>query len=158
MARLFMTTAKRKRTNSSKNTKIFVTQAPLSHKDPATQNIRRTSATPGESRAHRLYLPDTGRASEHTGSRQYQTVIMPSMRQSYTVTVPEEPPASAFPFLKQEMRRKSSSMSGSVLVSTFVGLLINQAKVKQERIYWHQDDLSNACLRISYSNICVVNQ
>uniref|UniRef100_A0A8C7IR98 Ubiquitin carboxyl-terminal hydrolase 2 n=1 Tax=Oncorhynchus kisutch TaxID=8019 RepID=A0A8C7IR98_ONCKI len=53
---------------------------------------------------------------------------MPSIRQSYTVTVPEEPPASAFPFLKQEMRRKSSSMSGSVLVSTFVGLLINQAK------------------------------
>uniref|UniRef100_A0AAQ5XV98 Ubiquitin carboxyl-terminal hydrolase 2 n=1 Tax=Amphiprion ocellaris TaxID=80972 RepID=A0AAQ5XV98_AMPOC len=37
---------------------------------------------------------------------------MPSMRQSYT-----------------EMRRKGS-MSGSVLVSTFVGLLINQAKVR----------------------------
>lgn len=55
---------------------------------------------------------------------------MPSMRQSYTVTVPEEPPppAAAFPFLKQEMRRKGS-MSGSVLVSTFVGLIINQAKV-----------------------------
>ncbi|KAJ4935138.1 hypothetical protein JOQ06_016674, partial [Pogonophryne albipinna] len=52
---------------------------------------------------------------------------MPSMRQSYTVTVPEEPPAAAFPFLKQEMRRKGS-MSGSMLVSTFVGLLINQAK------------------------------
>nr|XP_057935912.1 ubiquitin carboxyl-terminal hydrolase 2a isoform X4 [Doryrhamphus excisus] len=54
---------------------------------------------------------------------------MPSMRQSYTVTVPEEPPpaAATFPFLKQEMRRKGS-MSGSVLVSTFVGLLINQAK------------------------------
>lgn len=51
------------------------------------------------------------------------------MRQSYTVTVPEEPPAAAFPFLKQEMRRKGS-MSGSVLVSTFVGLLINQAKVR----------------------------
>uniref|UniRef100_A0A669F6V5 Ubiquitin carboxyl-terminal hydrolase n=1 Tax=Oreochromis niloticus TaxID=8128 RepID=A0A669F6V5_ORENI len=32
-----------------------------------------------------------------------------------------------FPFLKQEMRRKGS-MSGSVLVSTFVGLIINQAK------------------------------
>lgn len=54
---------------------------------------------------------------------------MPSMRQSYTVTVPEEPPAAAFPFLKQEMRRKGS-MSGSVLVSTFVGLLINQTKVR----------------------------
>lgn len=55
---------------------------------------------------------------------------MPSMRQSYTVTVPEEPPAAALPFLKQEMRRKGS-MSGSVLVSTFVGLLINQAKVSR---------------------------
>lgn len=54
---------------------------------------------------------------------------MPSMRQSYTVTVPEEPPAAAFPFLKQEMRRKGS-MSGSALVSTFVGLIINQAKVR----------------------------
>lgn len=53
---------------------------------------------------------------------------MPSLRQSYTVSVPEEPPAAAFPFLKQEMRRKGS-MSGSALVSTFVGLLINQAKV-----------------------------
>ena len=58
---------------------------------------------------------------------------MPSMRQSYTVTVPEEPPAAAFPFLKQEMRRKGS-MSGSVLVSTFVGLLINQAKVREREI------------------------
>ncbi|KAI1903289.1 hypothetical protein AGOR_G00025670 [Albula goreensis] len=53
---------------------------------------------------------------------------MPSMRQSYTVTVPEDPPAPAFPFLKPDLRRKSSAMSGSVLVSTFVGLLINQAK------------------------------
>lgn len=53
---------------------------------------------------------------------------MPSMRQSYTVTVPEEPPAAAFPFLRQEMRRKGS-VSGSALVSTFVGLIINQAKV-----------------------------
>lgn len=56
------------------------------------------------------------------------------MRQSYTVTVPEEPPAAAFPFLKQEMRRKGS-MSGSVLVSTFVGLLINQAKVRGSARY-----------------------
>ncbi|CAL8339002.1 unnamed protein product [Boreogadus saida] len=61
--------------------------------------------------------------------RQSYTVTVPeSLRQSYTVRVPEEPPAAAFPFLKQEMRRKAS-MSGSVLVSTFVGLLINQAKV-----------------------------
>lgn len=55
---------------------------------------------------------------------------MPSSRHSYTVTVPEEPPAAAFPFLKQEMRRKGS-MSGSALVSTFVGLIINQARVRR---------------------------
>lgn len=55
-------------------------------------------------------------------------LIMPSMRHSYTVTIPEEPPATAFPLLKQDMRRKNS-MSGSMLVSTFVGLLINHAKV-----------------------------
>lgn len=54
---------------------------------------------------------------------------MPSMRQSYTVTVPEEAPATAFPFMKQDLRRKSPPMSRSMLVSTFVGLLINQAKV-----------------------------
>lgn len=64
-----------------------------------------------------------------TGDRFHSSASMPSMRQSYTVTVPEEPPAAAFPFLKQEMRRKGS-MSGSVLVSTFVGLIINQAKVR----------------------------
>uniref|UniRef100_A0AAQ4QQ49 Ubiquitin carboxyl-terminal hydrolase 2 n=1 Tax=Gasterosteus aculeatus aculeatus TaxID=481459 RepID=A0AAQ4QQ49_GASAC len=52
---------------------------------------------------------------------------MPSMRRSYAVTVPEEPPAAAFPFLKHDVRGKGS-VSGSVLVSTFVGLLINQAK------------------------------
>ncbi|XP_010868596.1 ubiquitin carboxyl-terminal hydrolase 2-like isoform X1 [Esox lucius] len=54
---------------------------------------------------------------------------MPSMRQSYTVTVPEESPVTAFPFLKTDLRKKSSTpMSRSMLVSTFVGLLINQAK------------------------------
>ncbi|KPP73225.1 ubiquitin carboxyl-terminal hydrolase 2-like [Scleropages formosus] len=53
---------------------------------------------------------------------------MPSLRQSYTVTVPEEPPPAAFPFLRPELRRKGSAVSGSVLVSTFVGLLIHQAK------------------------------
>ncbi|CAB1316660.1 unnamed protein product [Coregonus sp. 'balchen'] len=53
---------------------------------------------------------------------------MPSLRQSYTVTVPEESPATAFPFLKTDLRRKSPPMSRSMLMSTFVGLLINQAK------------------------------
>lgn len=60
------------------------------------------------------------------------------MRQSYTVTIPEDPPATAFTFLKQDMRRKGSAVSGSVLVSTFVGLLINQAKVRtQLSLYGH---------------------
>ncbi|XP_026138214.1 ubiquitin carboxyl-terminal hydrolase 2-like isoform X2 [Carassius auratus] len=55
-------------------------------------------------------------------------LIMPRMRHSYTVTIPEEPPATAFPLVKQDMRRKSSTMAGCMLVSTFVGLLINHAK------------------------------
>ncbi|XP_026854356.1 ubiquitin carboxyl-terminal hydrolase 2-like [Electrophorus electricus] len=53
---------------------------------------------------------------------------MPSLRQSYTVTVPEDPPTAAFPFIKQDARRKSPPLSRSMLVSTFLGLLINQAK------------------------------
>ncbi|KAF3847188.1 hypothetical protein F7725_020216 [Dissostichus mawsoni] len=75
--------------------------------------------------------------SSSSSSRAYSSSSWPSSNRvsdsptrdstSYTVTVPEEPPAAAFPFLKQEMRRKGS-MSGSMLVSTFVGLLINQAK------------------------------
>ncbi|TTO95311.1 Ubiquitin carboxyl-terminal hydrolase 2 [Bagarius yarrelli] len=51
------------------------------------------------------------------------------MRQSYTVTVTAERSFSLVPFVKaQEFRRKSSAMPGSVLVSTFMGLLINQVK------------------------------
>uniref|UniRef100_UPI00398EB05F ubiquitin carboxyl-terminal hydrolase 2-like isoform X3 n=1 Tax=Pristiophorus japonicus TaxID=55135 RepID=UPI00398EB05F len=52
---------------------------------------------------------------------------MPSLRQSYTVTVPEEPVPVLSLFTK-ELRRKAPGVPGSVLVSTFVGLLINQAK------------------------------
>uniref|UniRef100_A0A667YTH5 Ubiquitin carboxyl-terminal hydrolase 2 n=1 Tax=Myripristis murdjan TaxID=586833 RepID=A0A667YTH5_9TELE len=51
------------------------------------------------------------------------------MRQSYTVTVPEGP--AAFPLEKPDLRRKSPTVSRSMLVSTFMGLLINQAKVSQ---------------------------
>lgn len=52
------------------------------------------------------------------------------MRQSYTVTVTAERSVSLSPFMKaHELRRKSSAMSGSMLVSTFVGLLINHVKV-----------------------------
>lgn len=54
---------------------------------------------------------------------------MPSLRQSYSVTVPEEPPAAAFPFLRPQERRKGS-VSGSALVSTFVGLILHQARVR----------------------------
>ncbi|XP_072342456.1 ubiquitin carboxyl-terminal hydrolase 2-like isoform X3 [Scyliorhinus torazame] len=50
---------------------------------------------------------------------------MPTLRHSYTVTVTEEPVLSLF---HRELRRKSVNVSGSVLVSTFVGLIINQAK------------------------------
>ncbi|XP_058270152.1 ubiquitin carboxyl-terminal hydrolase 2a isoform X3 [Hemibagrus wyckioides] len=54
------------------------------------------------------------------------------MRQSYTVTVTAERSVSLLPFVKaHELRRKSSAMSGSVLVSTFVGFLINQVKTSK---------------------------
>ncbi|EMP29013.1 Ubiquitin carboxyl-terminal hydrolase 2 [Chelonia mydas] len=48
------------------------------------------------------------------------------MRNSYTVTVPEEPPA--FPGLHKELRPSRTSVPGSLVVSTFVGLLLNKTK------------------------------
>ena len=57
----------------------------------------------------------------------FNSAAMPSLRHSYTVTVPEEP--TAFPLDKHELQRKSPSLSRSKLVSTFMGLIINQAKV-----------------------------
>lgn len=51
------------------------------------------------------------------------------MRTSYTVTLPEEPPASPFPALAKELRPRSP-LSPSLLLSTFVGLLLNKAKVR----------------------------
>ena len=51
------------------------------------------------------------------------------MRTSYTVTLPEEPPAAPFPALAQELRPRSP-LSPSLLLSTFVGLLLNKAKVR----------------------------
>ncbi|PKK16876.1 hypothetical protein A306_00000225, partial [Columba livia] len=47
------------------------------------------------------------------------------MRDSYTVTLPEEPPA--LPDLHKELRPRTS-MPGSLLVSTFVGLVLNKTK------------------------------
>lgn len=49
------------------------------------------------------------------------------MRDSYTVTLPEEPPA--LPDLHKELRPRTS-MPGSLLVSTFVGLVLNKTKVR----------------------------
>lgn len=51
------------------------------------------------------------------------------MRTSYTVTLPEEPPAAPFPALAKELRPRSP-LSPSLLLSTFVGLLLNKAKVR----------------------------
>lgn len=51
------------------------------------------------------------------------------MRTSYTVTLHEEPPAAPFPALAKELR-PHSPLSPSLLLSTFVGLLLNKAKVR----------------------------
>lgn len=51
------------------------------------------------------------------------------MRTSYTVTLLEEPPAAPFPALAKELRARSP-LSPSLLLSTFVGLLLNKAKVR----------------------------
>lgn len=69
---------------------------------------------------------------------------MPSLRHSYTVTVPEELPA-ALPFEKPELRRKSPSLSRSKLVSTFMGLIINQAKNKSPQGLVGLKNLGNTC-------------
>lgn len=56
------------------------------------------------------------------------------MRTSYTVTLPEEPPTSPFPALAKELRPRSP-LSPSLLLSTFVGLLLNKAKVRGA-LFW----------------------
>lgn len=50
------------------------------------------------------------------------------MRNSYTVTLPEEPPVSPFHGVPKDLRAKMP-MPGSLLVSTFVGLVLNKTKV-----------------------------
>lgn len=52
---------------------------------------------------------------------------MPSLRQSYTVTGPGDP--AAVPMNKRDLQRKNQAVSRSKLMSTFMGLIINQAKV-----------------------------
>nr|XP_020453979.1 ubiquitin carboxyl-terminal hydrolase 2-like [Monopterus albus] len=68
---------------------------------------------------------------------------MPSLRHSYTVTVPEEP--AAFSLDRPDLRRKGSSFSRSVLVSTFMGLIINQAKNKSPQGLVGLRNLGNTC-------------
>ena len=55
--------------------------------------------------------------------------MTPSMRTSYTVTLPEDSLAAAFPALARELRSRSP-LSPSLLLSSFVGLLLNKAKVR----------------------------
>ncbi|XP_070773169.1 ubiquitin carboxyl-terminal hydrolase 2-like isoform X1 [Enoplosus armatus] len=73
----------------------------------------------------------------------FNSATMPSLRHSYTVTVPEEP--AAFHFDKPDLRRKSPSLSRSKLVSTFMGLIINQAKNKSPQGLVGLRNLGNTC-------------
>uniref|UniRef100_A0A669CNV0 Ubiquitin carboxyl-terminal hydrolase n=1 Tax=Oreochromis niloticus TaxID=8128 RepID=A0A669CNV0_ORENI len=68
---------------------------------------------------------------------------MPSLRHSYTLTVPEDP--AALPYDRPEMRRRSHPLSRSVLVSTFMGLIINQAKNKSLQGLVGLRNLGNTC-------------
>uniref|UniRef100_A0A7N4P5M8 Ubiquitin carboxyl-terminal hydrolase 2 n=1 Tax=Sarcophilus harrisii TaxID=9305 RepID=A0A7N4P5M8_SARHA len=52
------------------------------------------------------------------------------MRTSYTVTLPEEPPAAPFPAFGKELRPRAP-LPRSLLLSTFVGLLLNKAKTSK---------------------------
>ncbi|XP_041656532.1 ubiquitin carboxyl-terminal hydrolase 2-like [Cheilinus undulatus] len=70
---------------------------------------------------------------------------MPTLRHSYTVTTPEEPAAHQ-PTDKSDQRRKSPpSLSRSKLVSTFMGLIINQAKNKSPQGLVGLRNLGNTC-------------
>ncbi|XP_077448981.1 ubiquitin carboxyl-terminal hydrolase 2-like [Stigmatopora argus] len=69
---------------------------------------------------------------------------MPSQRYSYTLTATEEP-AAALPPAKSDMRRMSSSLSRSKLVSAFMGLIINQAKKQSPQGLVGLKNLGNTC-------------
>nr|XP_057934529.1 ubiquitin carboxyl-terminal hydrolase 2-like isoform X2 [Doryrhamphus excisus] len=69
---------------------------------------------------------------------------MPSLRHSYTVTAPEEP-TTALPAAKPDLRRKGPSLSRSMLVSTFMGLIINQAKKQSPQGLVGLKNLGNTC-------------
>ncbi|KAM4726634.1 ubiquitin carboxyl-terminal hydrolase 2-like [Anableps anableps] len=66
---------------------------------------------------------------------------MPSLRHSYTVTVPGHP--GGLPLDEPELRRKQ--LSRSMLVSTFMGLIINPAKSKSPQGLVGLRNLGNTC-------------
>lgn len=67
------------------------------------------------------------------------------MRQSYNVTVPEEPPTTPFSYPNKDMRKKSPQMSRSMLLSSLVGLILNQAKNKNAQGLVGLRNLGNTC-------------
>ncbi|MED6267044.1 Ubiquitin carboxyl-terminal hydrolase 2 [Characodon lateralis] len=68
---------------------------------------------------------------------------MPSVRHSYTVTVPVPGHPAALPLDEPELRRKQ--LSRSMLVSTFMGLIINPAKSKSPQGLVGLRNLGNTC-------------
>ncbi|XP_043997621.1 ubiquitin carboxyl-terminal hydrolase 2-like [Gambusia affinis] len=66
---------------------------------------------------------------------------MPSLRHSYTVTVPGHP--GGLPLDEPELRRKQ--LSRSMLVNTFMGLIINPAKSKTPQGLVGLRNLGNTC-------------
>ncbi|XP_047463360.1 ubiquitin carboxyl-terminal hydrolase 2-like isoform X1 [Mugil cephalus] len=68
---------------------------------------------------------------------------MPSLRHSYTLTALEQP--AAFPLDQQDLRRKNKSLSRSMLMSSFMGLIINQAKNKSPLGLVGLKNLGNTC-------------
>ncbi|XP_033982888.1 ubiquitin carboxyl-terminal hydrolase 21-like, partial [Trematomus bernacchii] len=69
---------------------------------------------------------------------------MPSLRHSYTVTAAEEP-ASLPGSERANLRRKSPPLSRTKLVTTFMGLIINQAKNKSPQGLVGLRNLGNTC-------------
>ncbi|KAM8835496.1 ubiquitin carboxyl-terminal hydrolase 2-like [Synchiropus picturatus] len=69
---------------------------------------------------------------------------MPIMKNSYTLTVAEAP-AAVPPADRTDLRRKNPSLSRSALVSTFKGLIINQAKKQSPQGLVGLKNLGNTC-------------